>query len=101
MKLLNIKNTYDIHIQGVPSLDLDPLLSIDSVAVLPGTIPYIKPKLLFKEGDKVKANQKLCILEAMKMENEIDSLISGTVRQIYYKAGDKLDKGNIIMDIIS
>jgi len=64
-------------------------------------IPGLISQFIVKEGDKIKVNQKLFILEAMKMENEINSPISGTVYQIYYKVGDKVEKGHLIMDIKS
>jgi len=35
------------------------------------------------------------------MENEIDSPVSGIVDHIHCKEGDKVEKGNIIMEIIS
>ena len=64
-------------------------------------IPGLVSQIYVIKGDKVKVNQKLFILEAMKMENEIDSPIKGTIDHIYCKAGDKVEKGNIIMEIIS
>ena len=64
-------------------------------------IPGLVSQIFVKKGDKVKINQKLFILEAMKMENEIDSPVSGTIDHIRIKEGDKVEKGNIIMDIIS
>ena len=64
-------------------------------------IPGLISQIFVQKGDKVKVNQKLFILEAMKMENEIDSPISGTIDHIYCKAGDKVEKGNIIMEITS
>ena len=64
-------------------------------------IPGLISQLFVKKGDKVEVNQKLFILEAMKMENEIDSPVSGTIDHIRIKEGDKVEKGNIIMDIIS
>ena len=63
-------------------------------------IPGLVSQIFVKKGDKVKINQKLFILEAMKMENEIESPVRGTVHAIHYKAGDTVDKGNIIIDII-
>jgi len=62
-------------------------------------IPGLVSQIFVKKGDKVKVNQKLFILEAMKMENEIDSPVSGTIDHIHCKAGDKVEKGNIIMEI--
>ena len=64
-------------------------------------IPGLVGRLFVKQGDIVEVGQKLLILEAMKMENEIDSPVSGIVDHIHCKEGDKVEKGNIIMEIIS
>ena len=65
-------------------------------AQIPGLVSHI----FVQKGEKVKVNQKLFILEAMKMENEIDSPVNGIVDHIHCNAGDKVEKGNIIMEII-
>ena len=62
-------------------------------------IPGLVSRLFVKPGDGVGSGQGLLILEAMKMENEIDSPISGVVGKIYIKAGDKVEKGELIMEI--
>lgn len=62
-------------------------------------IPGLVSRLFVKPGDKVEIGQKLLILEAMKMENEIDSPISGTIGNIYIKASDKVKKGELIMKV--
>mgnify|MGYP002519091653 CR=1 FL=1 len=41
-------------------------------------------------GDVVKAGQTVAVLEAMKMENEIPSGYSGTVRKVFVSAGDNV-----------
>ena len=64
-------------------------------------IPGLVSQIFVQQGDKVIVNEKLFILEAMKMENEIGSPIKGTIDHIYCKVGDKVEKGNIIMEIIS
>ena len=64
-------------------------------ALIPGSVS----RLFVKLGDKVEIGQKLLILEAMKMENEIDSPISGTIGNIYIKASDKVKKGELIMKV--
>ena len=46
-------------------------------------IPGLVSQIYVKEGDKVKVNQRLFILEAMKMENEIDSPVRGIVDHIH------------------
>ena len=62
-------------------------------------IPGLVSQLFVKPGDNVDIGQKLLILEAMKMENEIDSPIAGIVNTIHIKSGDKVEKGELIMDI--
>jgi biotin carboxyl carrier protein len=46
-----------------------------------------------KKGDVVKAGQVLCVLEAMKMENEIASPRAGAVREVYASAGSSVSEG--------
>ena len=75
----------------------------DSTSIYAGEIhaliPGLVSRLFVKPGDKVEIGQKLLILEAMKMENEIDSPISGTIGNIYIKASDKVKKGELIMKV--
>lgn len=56
---------------------------------LPGVIVGIKVKV----GDKIKAGQVVAILEAMKMENEIQSEYDGTVTSINVSQGDSVLEG--------
>jgi biotin carboxyl carrier protein len=62
-------------------------------------IPGLISQIFVSVGDVVKADEKLFILEAMKMENEIDSPLSGTVNNIYIKPGIAVEKGTLIMEI--
>jgi len=62
-------------------------------------IPGLVGKLFVKQGDIVGVGQKLLILEAMKMENEIDSPIAGLIENIHLKSGDRVQKGDLIMEI--
>ena len=64
-------------------------------AQIPGLVSHI----FVKEGDSVKAGAKLCILEAMKMENEITSPKNGMITRIHIVSGDNVEKGNLIMEI--
>ncbi|MEI6348336.1 MAG: biotin/lipoyl-containing protein [Bacteroidota bacterium] len=48
-------------------------------------------------GDVVAKGDKLFVLQAMKMNNEVTSPISGTVKQINVKAGEKVSKNDVIM----
>ncbi|HZL73441.1 MAG TPA: acetyl-CoA carboxylase biotin carboxyl carrier protein subunit [Planctomycetota bacterium] len=60
-------------------------------------IPGLISKVLVAEGDKVKKDQPLMTLDAMKLENEIGSPKDGTVKSIAVKAGSKVDKGQTLV----
>ena len=48
-------------------------------------------------GDPVSVNQVLLTLEAMKMENDIASPISGTVQEIAASEGSEAESGQLLM----
>jgi acetyl-CoA/propionyl-CoA carboxylase biotin carboxyl carrier protein len=48
------------------------------------------------EGDDVSAGQLICIVEAMKMENEIHAHRAGTVRRLSVEAGQQVATGQVI-----
>lgn len=50
-------------------------------------------------GDEVKQGDKVFVLQAMKMHNEVLAPISGIVKQINVKPGDRVSKNDIIMII--
>ena len=52
-----------------------------------------------KPGDTVQAGDKLCVLEAMKMQNVIPSPIDGIVRQIVVAKDDAVDVGDLLITI--
>ena len=58
-------------------------------APMPGTILKVNVKV----GDAVKAGTVLCVLEAMKMENEIMAPKAGTVTQVLATKGGSVDTG--------
>ena len=63
-------------------------------APLPGTIMNIPVSV----GDKVNAGDTVCILEAMKMENDVHTPKGGTVKEILVKIGDAVPQdGNIMV----
>lgn len=64
-------------------------------APLPGTVISIK----VKEGDTISVGQTLVVLEAMKMENNIDALQAGTVKSISVQAGSTVMEGDLLMVI--
>ena len=65
------------------------------VAPLPGTINEIKVKV----GDKVNAGDTVVILEAMKMQNNIEAETSGTITGINVNKGDAVMEGDTLVTI--
>lgn len=64
-------------------------------APMPGAILDIKASV----GAKVKKGQILCILEAMKMENEIFASLDGVVSHIMVSKGSNVSTNDILMVI--
>jgi biotin carboxyl carrier protein len=56
-------------------------------------LPGVILEVAIKEGDAVKVGQKLFVLEAMKMENVINSDKEGKVIEIKVKQGDSVLEG--------
>ena len=48
------------------------------------------------DGDEVDAGQVLCIVEAMKMENEVHAPRAGTVTDLSVAAGEAVTNGQVI-----
>jgi len=65
-------------------------------APMPGKIIDV----LVREGAEVMRGEALVILEAMKMQNEIQSVVSGTVTRIGVKAGQNVMKDDILAEIV-
>ena len=62
---------------------------------LPGVIVEVS----VKEGQAVKSGQKVAVLEAMKMENEISAPKDGTITDIHVYKGDSILEGAPIVTI--
>jgi biotin carboxyl carrier protein len=68
---------------------------IDVKTSMPGRVV----ERLLREGDRVKENDPVLVLEAMKMQNEIKSPRKGRIRSIYPKAGDSVEAGAVLFTI--
>ena len=64
-------------------------------APLPGTITEVKVNV----GDTVKVGDVVLVLEAMKMQNNIESEYEGTVTSITTKQGETVMEGAVLMTI--
>jgi biotin carboxyl carrier protein len=54
-------------------------------------------EIFVKEGDVVKANKPLLIMEAMKMENEMRTASEVKIKKICVKQGDSVESGTVLM----
>lgn len=68
-------------------------------AAIKSPLPGVILDIAVKEGDHVKAGQRLMVLEAMKMENNIDSDKEGTVKSIPVRKGDSVLEGDVLLTI--
>jgi acetyl-CoA carboxylase biotin carboxyl carrier protein len=59
----------------------------------PGSPPFVKP------GDSVEAGQLLCIVEAMKLMNEIEADVSGEIVKCLVKNGQPIEYGQELFAI--
>ncbi len=62
-------------------------------ASAPDSPPYVSV------GDRVEKGQTLCILEAMKLMNELESEVSGTVREITVENAEPVEFGQVLFRI--
>ena len=67
--------------------------SVSVNAPMPGLILGVKVNV----GEQVKKGQVLCILEAMKMENEITAPNDGTVTHFAVSQGDSVSTGQLLV----
>ncbi len=63
-------------------------------APLPGTIHEVKVKV----GDMVKTGDTVVVLEAMKMENDINSPYSGKIKRVMVKDGDRVANDEVMIE---
>ena len=75
-------------------------------AVAPGAgkkigspLPGVIIEVCVKEGEAVKRGQKIAVIEAMKMENDILAECDGTISAIYVKKSDSVLEGADIASI--
>lgn len=94
VKILDkISKTFETKNERI--LMADPQNKLEIGASIPGNIL----KILVKEGDKVKKNQSLIVIEAMKMETNIVSASDGTVESIIASEGKSVKTGELLLKL--
>ena len=58
-------------------------------------------ELLVKEGQEIKKNDPVVTIESDKSSVEIPSIFSGKIESIKVKVGDKVSKGDLILNLSS
>ncbi len=81
------------------AIPLDDSGSGESLVTAP--MPGLVVKVLVKTGDVVDSRDKLLVLEAMKMQNDLTAPGSGTVTKVFVATGDKVMTGDELVQIES
>jgi biotin carboxyl carrier protein len=68
----------------------------DEAGAITAIMPGLIMKLLKQEGDKVDAGEVILILEAMKMQNEVQAKAAGVIRQMNVKQGDNVEMRQVL-----
>ena len=94
-------NTYKVAVKDrydelLKALGMD-AVSSGKAADLKAPMPGLVVEVSVKEGQEVKKGDTLVVLEAMKMENNIKALGDGVVSNIPIKAGDKVEKNQVLI----
>lgn len=95
-----------VRANAVPSTDAHPSVAKTSSPSAPkgagavkSPLPGVILEMLVREGDQVKMGQRLLVLEAMKMENNIEADKAGTVTSILKHKGDSVMEGDVLIMI--
>jgi acetyl-CoA carboxylase biotin carboxyl carrier protein len=70
-----------------------PMVGTFYSAASPGSAPFVQV------GDRVNQGDTLCIVEAMKMMNQIEAEVSGTIKSIRVQNGDPVEYGQVLFII--
>lgn len=65
-------------------------------APMPGKII----KVLKQQGEKIKENTTIVVMEAMKMEYSLDAALSGVLKELNCIEGDQVSQGQILAVVI-
>ena len=82
--------------EGTASNTVDvesPMVGTFYRAPAPDAPPYVEV------GDTVRKGQTICILEAMKLMNELEAEVAGTVREICIGNGEPVEYGQVLFRI--
>lgn len=124
MRIYNIKvngKTYEVKVMGITEVEPTEVKTVKGTVPAAAPAPAAAPKpaaapaaggtgtpvlapmqgtildVKVKVGDTVKAGQLICILEAMKLENEIKSQTDGTVTEVKVSKGQQVNSKDVLV----
>ncbi|MDN3493162.1 acetyl-CoA carboxylase biotin carboxyl carrier protein subunit [Winogradskyella bathintestinalis] len=104
-KMYSIKvnnNTYEVDIYNALDQQIEALGfeigASKKVTDIKAPMPGLILEIYVTEGQEVKENDPLLILEAMKMENVIHSPREGKIKSIHVKQGETVDKNSLLIE---
>ena len=99
--IMNKGELYQIELQGEMEKIHNARAGTEAVGrqVVQAPMPGVILKIYVKKGDEVKRGDPLCVLVAMKMENEIRSVTDGVVKEVFVEDGMKVGLNDRIMVI--
>lgn len=93
---------YSLSVAGLEEERVGPKVTA-AVAASEGAVTAIMPgkiiRVLVAEGDTVEEGDVICILEAMKMENELKAPKAGVVKVVYAQPGQDVETGAVLAEI--
>ena len=103
-------NSYCVHLRGLDFIcrrndELNYSKDYSNTDTKNNDMTYYSPmpgkviKVNVKEGDDVMEGDVLCVVEAMKMENNIKAMASAKVAKVCVAEGDKVDVKNILIEL--
>ncbi|MCQ2187150.1 MAG: biotin/lipoyl-binding protein [Bacteroidales bacterium] len=102
---------YEVELEDAPAAESSEAAPVQTVAAAPrhgegfvgkvvrSPLPGVLIELNVREGQNVRRGQKLAVLEAMKMENEILAETDGVVKEVFVQKGDSVLEGAKIVSI--
>lgn len=70
-----------------------------TVHTITSHMPGFIAQIFIAEGQRVAVGEKLWVLEAMKMENEVRAPLAGVIEKVHVQAGTQVEKGQPICTI--
>ncbi|WP_291950762.1 biotin/lipoyl-containing protein [Campylobacter sp.] len=93
-KDVNIKNTINVKDDMISGETKKSTNSTDNIVASMNANVF---KIIVNAGDKVQEGQVVAVLEAMKMEIEINAPKSGEIFEIFVNTGDSVNEGQVLM----